>query len=155
MKSSERKGMAENCYTITDHPRHVRVSFAPAARINKDLAVEILSREIDLLKGSGRNDLWDIRGCSIDPDINFESLREIVLFLRKSNVRKAKAGKSALLVDSAIAFGIVRTFQSLAEIKDLGYEIEVFQDEDKALAWLCQTGNPNDVDIGRSGGGGE
>lgn len=145
--------MAESRYTIADHHPYVTVSFTPAARINKDLAVEILTREIELLRGSGRNDLWDVCGCAIALDINYESLREIVLFLKKSDVRKTGGGKSALLVDSAIAFGIVRTFQSIAEIKDLGYEIEVFQDEDGALAWLCRTGNPGDADNGRSDGG--
>ena len=132
--------MAERRYTITDHHRYVTISFAPAALIDKELVLEILAREIAFLRGTGKNDLWDIRVCSIAPDINYESLREIVLFLRRSNARRASGGKSALLVDTAIAFGIVRSYQSIAEIKDLGYEIEVFQDEDKALAWVGEGG---------------
>jgi len=145
--------MTESRYAITDHHRYVMVSFAPATRITKDLAKEILAREIELLRGTGKNDLWDVRGCPIDPDINFESLREIVLFLRKNEARKATSGKTALLVDTAFAFGIVRTFQSIAEVKDLGYEIEVFQDEDSALAWLCRTGTTGDADNERYDGG--
>ncbi|KGO34624.1 MAG: hypothetical protein WBN83_09185 [Desulfoprunum sp.] len=145
--------MTERRYAITDHHRYVTVSFPPATRITKDLAKEILAREIGLLRGTGKNDLWDVRGCPIDPDINFESLREIVLFPRKNEARKAKSGKTALLVDTAIAFGIVRTFQSIAEVKDLGYEIEVFQDEDRALAWLCRTGTTGDADNERHDGG--
>lgn len=145
--------MTERRYAITDHHRYVTVSFFPATRITKDLVKEILASEIELLRGTGKNDLWDVRGCPIDPDINFESLREIVLFLRKNKARKASSGKTALLVDTAIAFGIVRTFQSIAEVKDLGYEIEVFQDKDRALAWLCRTGsNTGETDNDRYDG---
>jgi hypothetical protein len=107
--------------------------------------MEILTREIEFLRGLGKNDLWDLRDCTIDPDVNSESIRDIVLFLKGNNVRQFTAGKTALVVNSDLVYGLTRIFQEIADVKGIGYEIEVFRNKEDALAWLLQPGGVDEM----------
>jgi hypothetical protein len=123
-------------YRISEDELQLTVSFAPDIQLTIELLLEAIASEFQIIGDSGRNNLWDIRNCRIDPNVNFITLREAVLHIKKMRDGKASSGKTAILVNSTMVYGIARTFQSIAEIKNIGFDIAVFDDRDLALAWL-------------------
>lgn len=114
----------------------LRVSFRSGSLIDIDLLKEVLAEEMRHLVQLGGNDLWDLQDCQIARDVDCQSLREVVLSIKARGFRRDVCGKTAVLVNSDYVYGVVRTFQSIADIKGIGYEIELFQEESLALDWL-------------------
>ena len=114
----------------------LRVSFRSGSLIDIDLLKDVLAEEMRHLVQLGGNDLWDLQDCLIGRDVDFKSLREVVLSIKTRGFRRDVCGKTAALVNSDYVYGVVRTFQSIADIKGIGYDIEVFREESLALDWL-------------------
>lgn len=123
-------------YRIEERNDCIRVSFLPGTLIDFDILMEVIDIDIEHIKQRGKNDLWVMQGCTFDKDLNSQSLRDVVLSIKARGLRQDGKGRTAILANTDFIYGLARTFQSLAEVKDIGYQIEVFQDESLALSWL-------------------
>lgn len=140
---AERRGMmsqnqngARAGYSVSDEEQYVTVSFAPDMQITIELLLEAIDVEVQITGDSGKGNLWDMRDCRIDRNVNFLTLREAVLHIKDIRDGKITSGKTAILVNSTIVYGVARTFQSIADIKDIGFDIAVFDDKELAVSWL-------------------
>lgn len=115
---------------------YLRVSFPPGTVIDLDILMDTIKACAESIRQHGKNDLWDLQNCSLDRDLNFLTLREAVMYITGEGYRQIRPGRTAVLVNSDFVYGVARTFQSIAEVKDIGYAVEIFQDEGQALAWL-------------------
>ena len=88
-----------------------------------------LRKDLDA-RGEGNNVLADMRGVTGEFPYS-EQIRSAVSMVRESKTSAAR--RRAVLVGSDVQFGIARMFQSL-----LPGEVEVFRDEEAAVAWLIE-----------------
>jgi len=64
-----------------------------------------------------------------------EELREIVAFI-KHHENKRSGGKTALVSETNLDYGLSRMSNSYAEIADLPWEIQAFRSMDEAIKWI-------------------
>jgi hypothetical protein len=76
-------------YRISEDDLQLTVSFAPDIQLTIELLLEAIEFEFGIIGDSGRNNLWDIRDCRIDPNVNFVTLREAVLHIKKIQIGRA------------------------------------------------------------------
>lgn len=88
-------------------------------------------------KGSPtKNVLWDFTEME-EVNISSDEVKEIVQYT-KSHADKRKEGRTALVVDTKLKYGLSRMASTLAEIEDTPWEIKVFENMDAAMAWISE-----------------
>jgi hypothetical protein len=88
----------------------------------------------------GMRRLWDGRDATVT--LSRAEVRDLVVLL-KQRARIAPSVRTALVVSSPLAYGLVRMFQAYAEFAQLPTTIWVFYDYDEALAWVARHSRPN------------
>jgi hypothetical protein len=78
--------------------------------------------------------LWDFRDASYDA-INLDQLESIAKETKRYSSLRSN-GKTALVVESDLGFGLGRTFDSLMEFQVTEVAYMVFRDIDSAMKWL-------------------
>lgn len=80
------------------------------------------------------NIMWDIReGTAVN--LTYDHLTAIADYIVKVS-EKRRGGKTALVALHDAEYGVSRTLDTLAKIKEIPFAIEVFRDYKAALNWL-------------------
>lgn len=113
-----------DAYTIT--------SFDDLAivRLRRDLSLDEMLELVDIVAAAcpGNRRLWDL---SRHLKLSNEDIRLVAEHGKKAWPGPARV---ALLATDDLSFGLLRVFEAFRSSD--GYEIRVFRDEEKALAWL-------------------
>jgi hypothetical protein len=80
------------------------------------------------------NILWDIRQGTA-ANITYEHLVAIADFIVKVS-GKRRGGKTALVALHDAEYGVSRTLETLASIKEIPFAMQVFREYAEACAWL-------------------
>lgn len=78
--------------------------------------------------------LWDFTDADLS-QLDPEGMKQIIAFV-KSKAHFRKNGRTALVGNQDLSFGISRMYKTLSEIEEHPLSHYVFRDIDKALAWL-------------------
>jgi acyl CoA:acetate/3-ketoacid CoA transferase len=78
--------------------------------------------------------LWNLTGSDLS-QIEADDLQEIAEFA-KQNTPTRIGGRTALVSDSIVGFGLARMFEVFAENVDLPVEISVFYSPEEAEEWM-------------------
>ena len=83
-----------------------------------------------------RRVLWDEREADLSPihGLDIDRLASWSLPL----VEKCRGGRSAIVVEGDLNFGVARMMQSYAEAREFPFEVRCFRDREKALEWLME-----------------
>ncbi len=115
---------------------YVLVDFDDDIAISPELVIRII-KEIRVLDPERtRPDLWDFSGCRISPNLNYETISNMVQTLKTNFKMERPFHKTALVVNSAAGFGMARIYQSLSS--ELNREVMVFNDVEQARTWITQ-----------------
>ena len=80
------------------------------------------------------NILWDLRqGTAVN--LTYDHLGLIVDYVAKFS-EKRKRGKTAFVVLRDVDYGIFRTMDTFADLKEVPLTLQAFHDYDEALQWL-------------------
>lgn len=80
------------------------------------------------------NVLWDFRKADLARVSSKET--EAMMDYIKHYSEKRSGGKTALVVSGDLEYGLSRMAQTLAEIKSLSIQIEIFRSFKEAIQWL-------------------
>lgn len=80
------------------------------------------------------NIIWDLRQGTA-AKMSYDELMEIVGYLAKISGAR-RGGKSALVSPLDVDYGIFRMLDTLAEVEEFQFFIQVFRDYDEAIKWL-------------------
>jgi hypothetical protein len=95
----------------------------------------------NFLKGTPtRLVLWDLRKGSLMM-LSQADLKRLVSESAPHAQRRC-GGRTAILVDSIVDFGLARMFEIIAEVYHIPFAIAVFRHRDKAMEWLLADGEP-------------
>ncbi len=78
--------------------------------------------------------LWDFSQSTSSVITNSE-LRKIIKIIKK-HADLRRGGKSALVFNKLLDFGLGRMFETFAQIEDMPFELRSFRNMEKALEWL-------------------
>ena len=81
-----------------------------------------------------KNELWDLRGIT-GSRISSEELLQVTLFTKQYG-HKRQGGKSAMVMNSDLDYGLGRMSGTYGETEQLPWEVMAFRSIDEALAWL-------------------
>jgi hypothetical protein len=80
------------------------------------------------------NELWDFREGKL-PTVTSGNLEQIAFYVR-DNAHERAGGKSAFVASRDLEYGLSRMMRTLAEMKEVPLEIEVFRSFEEATQWL-------------------
>ena len=121
-------------YHIEVYDQYIRVGFSKGTVLTVDFFREVLAAERGKKEHKVMNDIWDMRGCVVDSEVNSESIALLIEFLKGLHAPDLYHKKSAIIVENELEYGISRIYQALTE--DLPFETEIFYSEEEAEAWL-------------------
>ncbi|RJP80875.1 MAG: hypothetical protein C4522_06625 [Desulfobacteraceae bacterium] len=121
-------------YLIEIHDRYLYVRFREGSVFSERLIREALAKQREAEEHKILNDIWDTRGCMPDEKLNNPSIDRIIGFIKSLHFPDRYHRKTALIVDSDLAYGISRIYQALSE--ELPFEIEIFRDDQQAREWV-------------------
>ncbi len=121
-------------YNIDICDKHIYVRFEKGTVLSINLAREVLTKQRESKEQKVLNDIWDVRGCIPDQGLNSESISWIVEYIKELHSPDLYHEKSALVVDSELAYGISRIYQTLAG--ELPFQIRIFEDDQQAKEWI-------------------
>jgi len=121
-------------YYIQIHDQYLLVCFKKDTVLSPDLIREVLTEQRKEKGHLVLNDVWDTRGCIPDRRLNSESIARIVDYIKELHAPGQYHQKSALIVDSELAYGVSRIYQTLTE--ELPFETQIFRDNQEAQAWI-------------------
>ena len=78
--------------------------------------------------------LWDFSEADLS-ELTNDELRQIVLEVRKRSIDRT-GGKTALVFQRDLDFGIGRVFGSFSEIEDMPFEYRSFRNITEAKKWI-------------------
>jgi hypothetical protein len=81
-----------------------------------------------------KNELWDMRAITGNR-ISSDELRQVTFFTKQYS-HKRTGGKTAMVMNSDLDYGLGRMSETFAETEDLPWEIRIFRSMDEALAWM-------------------
>jgi len=83
-----------------------------------------------------RNVIWDF---SLMEEVNASAgdLREIILYAKQFS-GKRPGGRTALIVNTKLKYGLARMASSFAEIEKIPWTIMAFEQPDEALSWIAE-----------------
>ena len=122
---------------------------------NRDLTILIFSGEVTLTEFINTlhtyidnkpttYEIYDLRDLSGDR-FSADEIKELARFLSKSVPKRPSGGKTAVIVDRDIDFGLSRMISMMMD-QLVQYQIEVFRSVDDAYAWLEKGGGPHRLD---------
>lgn len=129
---------SEALYQIAFFDSYLLVTFQAGTLVTPAIILSVLNEEFRLPKASVVCDIWDIRGCEADRDIDANAMFRIVSFIKERFHSKLSHRKTAIVVDQDVTYGLTRMFQILAD--DLPYEIEIFRSFREAQQWIENEG---------------
>ena len=88
-----------------------------------------------------KNVLWDVSQAVLH-DLSAEDVQQIAHVPRKS-LDLREGGKTAIVAPDDLAYGLSRMYQTSSHTEELPFQMQVFRDAEKALAWLSDY-NPDD-----------
>jgi len=120
--------------TIEKHP-------AVALTVFKAIGEVPFSEQMDALKlfykdFPTKNVLWDFTKME-EVNISSDEVKDIIQYT-KAHADKRTEGRTALVVDTELKYGLSRMASTLAEIEDTPWEIKVFENMDAAMAWISE-----------------
>ena len=121
-------------YNIEIYDKHIYVRFEKGTVFSIKLVREVLTKQRGSKEHKVLNDIWDVRGCIPDQGLNSESIGRIVEYIKELHSPDLYHKKSALVVDSELAYGISRIYQTLAG--ELPFQIRIFEDDQQAKEWI-------------------
>jgi hypothetical protein len=121
-------------YHIENHDRYLYVRFRKDTVLSEKLIREVLAKQREAKDHKVLNDIWDTRGCMPDEKLNSKSVERIVEYIKSLHSPDRYHRKSALVVDTDLAYGVSRMYQTLAE--ELPFAIEIFKDDRQAREWV-------------------
>ena len=80
------------------------------------------------------NMIWDFREIK-GSRITSPQIRKIILYIKMHSKNRTK-GKTALVADSDLDFGLARMSASYSEVEKLPWKIEAFRSMKEALGWI-------------------
>lgn len=80
------------------------------------------------------NVLWDLRKQE-GHRLTHEELQDIIVYV-KSRETVRRTGKTAMVSNSDLDFGLARMIATFAEMENLPWEIQAFRTMDQALKWI-------------------
>ena len=83
-----------------------------------------------------RNVIWDF-SLMEEVSASAEDLRDIILYA-KQFAGKRPGGRTALIVNTKLKYGLARMASSFAEIEEIPWTIMAFEQPDEALSWIAQ-----------------
>jgi hypothetical protein len=81
-----------------------------------------------------QNVLWDFTKASL-ARISSEHTETILDYVRQY-VEKREGGKTAIIVSKDLEYGMSRMIITLAELKDIPFELEIFRSLEEAVQWI-------------------
>ena len=129
---------SEALYQIAFFNSYLLVTFQAGTLVTPAIILSVLSEEFRLPRAKVECDIWDIRGCEADRDIDVDAMFQIVSFIKERFHSKLLHRKTAIVVDQDVTYGLTRMFQILAD--DLPYEIEIFRTYREAQQWIENEG---------------
>lgn len=83
------------------------------------------------------NVIWDF---SMMQEVSATSseLREIILYAKQFTDRRP-GGRTALVVDTKLKYGLARMASTFAEIEEIPWDIRAFEDMNSALTWIQES----------------
>lgn len=124
--------MKDYRFAIEDRKNYIYVRFAKVP-LTIEILLDALNQELLIDNKRFLNNIWNIRNVDSTRDIDFTKLSRFVNTLNDPGYKKWQR-KTAIVVETEAVFGVSRMYQSLAAV--LPFEVEVFDNEDKALEWL-------------------
>jgi hypothetical protein len=121
-------------YNIEICDKYIYVRFEKGTVLSINLAREVLTKQRESKEHKVLNDIWDVRSCQPDQGLNSQSIGRIVEYIKELHSPDLYHEKSALIVDSELAYGISRIYQTLAE--RMPFQIRIFEDDQKAREWI-------------------
>ena len=102
--------------------------------LTPELSLELVQAVHDLDPTRATHDLLDLSGCTISPEISFNSISSMVIEMQRREIGKRPWHKLAIVVKSNVGFGLARTYQAVSS--EVNRETKVFYDRQAAIAWL-------------------
>jgi hypothetical protein len=121
-------------YNIEICDQYIYVRFEKGTVLSINLAREVLTKQREPKEHKVLNDIWDVRGCIPDQELNSQSISRIVEYIKELHAPALYHKKSALIVDSELAYGVSRIYQALAD--GLPFQIRIFEDDQQAREWI-------------------
>lgn len=121
-------------YSIKICDTYINVCFEKGTILSIKLIREVLTKQREAKEHKVLNDIWDVRGCIPDQGLNSESIIRLVEYIKDLHSPGLYHEKSALVVDSELAYGISRIYQTLAG--ELPFQISIFEDDQQAREWI-------------------
>lgn len=81
-----------------------------------------------------RNVIWDFTRVD-EVRISGAELQEIVRYT-KMHAKRRRGGRTALVANTELKYGFSRMASAYAELEETPWSMEVFEDLNKALAWI-------------------
>lgn len=125
---------SRNSYSIELHGSIPIVRFTAGHSLRKNDIIDAFQDEILIDSEFTMDDIWDLRGCAVDPSFSFEDILEIKAHIMRFDQNGREGRKTALVVDSDAAFGMARMFQTATD--QLPAYIRIFREETDALRWV-------------------
>lgn len=91
------------------------------------------------------NVLWDFTRAT-EVTISNRELRAIIQYT-KEHADRRKAGRTALVVNTKLQYGLARMTSTFAEIEETPWPIMVFEQMDEALAWIAETDPKGNIEL--------
>ncbi|RPJ07110.1 MAG: hypothetical protein EHM37_18490 [Deltaproteobacteria bacterium] len=82
------------------------------------------------------NVIWDFTRAT-DVTISNSELRAIIQYTKEHAARR-QAGRTALVVNTKLQYGLARMTSTFAEIEQTPWPIMVFEQLDEALTWIAE-----------------
>jgi hypothetical protein len=101
-----------------------------------DVSIDEIMEKVEALYGSSHrtlNVLWDFRNAALSR-IPSEDIRSLIDLAEPHRKIPRKGGKTAIVVQTAVDFGLSRMYENLAD--RLPHETMVFQSMEEALHWI-------------------
>jgi hypothetical protein len=134
-----------NPWSISIDHGVVLIEFNPGTVITPDLLIDIYKAlNADPEKYRSTNVVYDMRDIVPTEEASFEKMIGVVKTFQDQREGWWKHEKTALVVNSKIAYGLSRMYATLAE-ENLDYEVRVFDsDLTAAMAWAQASDQPSD-----------
>ena len=81
-----------------------------------------------------KNVVWDFTRAD-EINITSDELRAIVKYTRVHSVKR-DGGRTALVVNTELKFGLARMASTFAEIEETPWDMEVFENLQAAISWI-------------------
>ena len=82
-----------------------------------------------------KNLLWDLRSASLH-NLSYRDMEFLVDYAKQHSEVRVAEGKTAIIVSKDLEYGISRMAQTLTEIKNFPFKVEIFRSIEIAIQWF-------------------